>query len=118
MFDHKSITLKRKSLISICLCMVFILNTGCQSNQQKTQSLQKGSSTNSISQNEITKIEQKDSEPKNPPKPSKGINLSEESFWKFITETANSVSYIPIAGAVVAAVCIDYESWRTFVEAF
>ncbi|MBM3212749.1 hypothetical protein FJZ33_11050 [Candidatus Poribacteria bacterium] len=118
MFDHKSITLKRKSLISICLCMVFILNTGCQNSQQKAQSVQKDSIANSASQGEITKIEQKDSEPKNPPKQSKGISLSEESFWEFFTETANSVSYIPIAGASVAAICIDYESWRTLVEAF
>jgi hypothetical protein len=115
MVDLKSI---HKSLISFILCMAFILNTGCQSNQQKAQSLQKDSIANSASQGEITKIEQKDSEPKNPPKQSKGINISEERFWEFITETANSVSYIPIAGAVVAAVCLDYDSWRTLAEAF
>jgi hypothetical protein len=118
MFDHKSITLKHKSLISFILCMALILNAGCQSNQQKAQSLQKDSIEDVTPQSKIQEIQPKGTDPQNQSKSSHEVSKTQDNMWEFITETANSVSYIPIAGAAVAIICIDYESWRTLCEAF
>jgi phage-related tail protein len=118
MFDHKSITLKHKSLISFVLCMALILNTGCQSSQQKTVSLQKDNIENTTLKSKSIEIAPKVSDPQNQSKKSHDIDKAQDNMWEFITETANSVSYIPIAGAAVAAICLNYESWRTLCEAF
>jgi hypothetical protein len=113
MFDREKIISGSNTIISLILCTALNLNTGCQSIQQKPLSLQK----DTASQNKIQEIEPKGTA-QNQSKISQNIDEALEGMGEFITETANSVSYIPIAGAVVAAVCLDYESWRTLVEAF
>jgi len=117
MCDPKTKKIEFKTLFCIILCMGLILNIGCQSNQQKTHKLQQDNTKDSASQGVVLENNFNNSDLLDSPKQPISTKTG-KGFWGHFTETANSLVVIPLAGAAVAIIGLEYEFWRTLGEAF